>query len=94
MLLQPKVVGPTKLFFKATRDEDKQTQAQKMAGEQEYDVLLKVLMIGDSDVGKSSILLRFTDDLYNDEQPVTIGIYFIIIHDFISLLSKFITSIC
>jgi Ras-related protein Rab-18 len=45
-----------------------------MAGEpQEYDVLLKVLMIGDSDVGKSSILLRFTDDLYNDEQPVTIG---------------------
>ena len=40
---------------------------------QEYDVLLKVLMIGDSDVGKSSILLRFTDDLYNDEQPVTIG---------------------
>eukprot|EP00026_Physarum_polycephalum_P013656 Phypoly_transcript_14080.p1 GENE.Phypoly_transcript_14080~~Phypoly_transcript_14080.p1 ORF type:complete len:205 (+),score=28.32 Phypoly_transcript_14080:179-793(+) len=48
-----------------------------MAGEpQEYDVLLKVLMIGDSDVGKSSILLRFTDDLYNDEQPVTIGVDF------------------
>lgn len=44
-----------------------------MADAQEYDVLLKVLMIGDSDVGKSSILLRFTDDLYNDEQPVTIG---------------------
>lgn len=47
-----------------------------MAEAQEYDVLLKVLMIGDSDVGKSSILLRFTDDLYNDEQPVTIGVDF------------------
>ena len=42
-------------------------------GSQEYDVLLKVLMVGDSDVGKSSILLRFTEDKYNDEQPVTIG---------------------
>ena len=47
-----------------------------MAEPQEYDVLLKVLMIGDSDVGKSSILLRFTDDLYNDEQPVTIGMLY------------------
>lgn len=44
--------------------------------EESYDVLLKVLMIGDSDVGKSSILLRFTDDTYNDEQPVTIGVDF------------------
>lgn len=50
-----------------------------MTEAQEYDVLLKVLMIGDSDVGKSSILLRFTDDLYNDEQPVTIGMYMLVI---------------
>jgi len=43
---------------------------------QEYDVLLKLLLIGDSDVGKSSILLRFTEDKYNDEQPCTIGVDF------------------
>ncbi len=43
---------------------------------QDYDVLLKILLIGDSDVGKSSILLRFTEDEYNDDQPVTIGMYY------------------
>eukprot|EP01111_Echinosteliopsis_oligospora_P015444 TRINITY_DN611_c0_g1_i1.p1 TRINITY_DN611_c0_g1~~TRINITY_DN611_c0_g1_i1.p1 ORF type:complete len:205 (-),score=56.15 TRINITY_DN611_c0_g1_i1:54-668(-) len=47
-----------------------------MAGGEEYDVLLKLLMIGDSDVGKSSILLRFTEDEYNDDQPCTIGVDF------------------
>jgi len=30
-----------------------------------YDVLLKLLLIGDSSVGKSCLLTRFTDDRFN-----------------------------
>lgn len=38
-----------------------------------YDHLLKILLIGDSGVGKSSLLMRFTEDLFNDKQLSTIG---------------------
>ena len=36
----------------------------KMPNE-EYDHLLKLLLVGDTAVGKSSLLLRFTDGEYN-----------------------------
>ena len=39
-----------------------------------YDYLLKVLLIGDTNVGKSSILLRFKDDRFVISQKQTIGI--------------------
>lgn len=41
-------------------------------------VTIKVLMIGSSSVGKSSVLLRFTDDTYlsSDEVSSTIGVDF------------------
>lgn len=35
---------------------------------------LKILMIGSSGVGKSSILLRYTDDEFDPEQRATIGV--------------------
>jgi len=41
-----------------------------------FDHLFKLLIIGDSSVGKSSILLRFTEDEFDDEHPVTIGVDF------------------
>ncbi len=41
-----------------------------------YDHLLKLLLIGDEAVGKSSILLRFTDNTFNDQQASTIGVDF------------------
>lgn len=37
---------------------------------------LKILIIGESGVGKSSLLLRFTEDSFNPEQQLTIGVDF------------------
>ena len=37
---------------------------------------LKLLIIGESSVGKSSLLLRFTDDAFDPEQAATIGVDF------------------
>jgi len=41
-----------------------------------YDHLFKVLILGDSGVGKSSILLRFTDDEFDEDISCTIGVDF------------------
>ncbi|KAF4738695.1 hypothetical protein FOZ62_009338, partial [Perkinsus olseni] len=38
-----------------------------------YDHLFKLLIIGDSGVGKSCLLLRFCDDEFNEKQLATIG---------------------
>jgi len=32
---------------------------------QDYDYVFKILLIGNSSVGKSSLLLRFADDVFN-----------------------------
>ncbi|XP_061432694.1 ras-related protein Rab-18-like [Lethenteron reissneri] len=44
----------------------------------EEDILttLKILIIGESGVGKSSLLLRFTDDTFDPELAATIGVDF------------------
>jgi len=45
-----------------------------------YDHLFKLLIIGDAGVGKSSILLRFTDDSFDDYIQSTIGVDFKVKH--------------
>lgn len=47
-----------------------------MSGADHYDQLFKILLIGDSGVGKSCLLTRFTKDSYTDTTPSTIGVDF------------------
>jgi len=47
-----------------------------MARQAAYDYLIKLLMIGDSGVGKSCLLLRFSDDSFTTSFITTIGIDF------------------
>ena len=47
-----------------------------MTNAAEYDYLFKVLLIGNSGVGKSSLLVRFADDVFTDNFMPTIGVDF------------------
>ena len=42
----------------------------------EYDFVIKLLLIGDSGVGKSCLLVRFSDDAFSASYITTIGIDF------------------
>ena len=44
--------------------------------EKEYDYIFKVLLVGNSDVGKSSLILRYVDQIWNDVFVPTIGVDF------------------
>lgn len=47
-----------------------------MSNQNEYDYLLKYLIIGNSGVGKSCLLLRYSDGEYSDKHIITIGVDF------------------
>lgn len=47
-----------------------------MEAKTDYDYLFKILLIGDSGVGKSSILIRYTDNTYSTNYITTIGVDF------------------
>ncbi|KAK9390388.1 ras family-domain-containing protein [Lipomyces mesembrius] len=47
-----------------------------MASSRNYDILIKLLLIGDSGVGKSCLLLRFSEDSFTPSFITTIGIDF------------------
>ena len=44
--------------------------------EKEYDYIFKVLLVGNSVVGKSSLILRYVDQIWNDVFVPTIGVNF------------------
>ena len=59
-----------------------------MSGDQEYDYLFKLLLIGNSSVGKSSLLFRFVENTWDDNFVPTIGVDFvrkIYYHNFYSI---------
>ena len=43
---------------------------------EDYDFLYKIVMIGDSGVGKSNLLTRFTKNEFSEDTKVTIGVEF------------------
>ena len=43
---------------------------------EKYDVLLKLIIIGDSSVGKSSILNNYLRQSFNNDQKHTVGVEF------------------
>ena len=43
---------------------------------QDYDYLFKVLLLGDTDVGKSSLILRYTEETFNSKLVNSIGVDF------------------
>ena len=47
-----------------------------MVREDDYDYLFKIVLIGDSGVGKSNLLTRFTRDEFSLESKSTIGVEF------------------
>ena len=56
-----------------------------MTNNQEYDYLFKLLLIGNSSVGKSSLLFRFVENTWDDNFVPTIGVDFVIINYIIFL---------
>ena len=50
-----------------------------MSTTQSYDYLFKIVLIGDTCVGKSCLLVRFADDLFSDSYVTTIGVDFVLL---------------
>jgi len=47
-----------------------------MDDDEDYDRLIKLIIIGDSGVGKTNLLTRFTEDKFVLESKATIGVEF------------------
>ena len=47
-----------------------------MEEDEDYDRLIKIIIIGDSGVGKTNLLTRFTDNKFDLETKATIGVEF------------------
>ncbi|RRT48700.1 hypothetical protein B296_00052901, partial [Ensete ventricosum] len=61
---------------KSVRARDSEAKAMARRADEEYDYLFKVVLIGDSGVGKSNILSRFTRNEFCLESKSTIGVEF------------------
>merc|ERR1712167_157491 len=54
----------------------REVRLRMSANKSPYDMLIKLLLIGDSGVGKSCLLCRYSDDVFNSNFITTIGIDF------------------
>lgn len=52
------------------------TYGQKEVSEQNFDYMFKILIIGNSSVGKTSFLFRYADDSFTPSFVSTVGIDF------------------
>ncbi|EAN91115.1 small GTP-binding protein, putative, partial [Trypanosoma cruzi] len=43
---------------------------------EKYQQLIKLILVGDSGTGKSSLLHRFVEDTFSEQQAQTIGVEF------------------
>ena len=59
----------------SNEDKSSKSRAGKKKPKQ-FDYTFKIVMIGDSGVGKSCILLRFADDKFNENFYATLGVDF------------------
>ena len=67
----------SEIFRNSAIISDKLVLVLRMAArDDEYDYLFKVVLIGDSGVGKSNLLSRFTRNEFNLESKSTIGVEF------------------
>ncbi len=60
----------------SANDTRQQTQVQKDVADQNFDYMFKLLIIGNSSVGKTSFLFRYADDSFTSAFVSTVGIDF------------------
>ena len=60
----------------STKENSSSKPKQGKKKSKQFDYTFKIVMIGDSGVGKSCILLRFADDKFNENFYATIGVDF------------------
>ena len=57
------------------------TKGNSPSNKLKYDYLVKVKMVGDSNAGKSSIVIRFCEDSFSESTMPTIGIFVALIFE-------------
>ena len=57
-------------------DEENKTNLNNNSSTNDYEYLFKILLVGNSNVGKSSLFLRFVDEIWKENFVPTIGVDF------------------
>ena len=70
------LVKPKKKRKKSKVQQIANKMSSQQFGEDEYDMLFKIVLIGDSGVGKSNLMSRYTQDKVDTTARSTIGLEF------------------